>query len=115
MLFILFIFYILNFEDDTDLQNKKLVNKKNTNSTINNVSSSTTNNKNNIYTTNPSNNFVVDEPQFRGYVDYNKFGNKEQNGGSDPFKNNNINLIDTTNEVNYTTYESYRKKPIMQN
>jgi len=103
ILFILFIFYIFNFEDDTDIEikDKKIVNN---NSLVNNSA--------NIIPI--TTNFNVIEPQFRGLLDYIKIQDKKENGGSDPFKNNNINIIDTTNEVNYTNYNSYRIKPLVQ-
>jgi len=103
ILFILFIFYIFNFEDDTDIETPYLKEKKivNNNSLVNNSS--------NII---PITNLNANEPQFRGLIDYIKIQDKKENGGSDPFVHNNINIIDTTNEVNYNNYNSYRKKPL---
>lgn len=103
ILFILFIFYFFNFEDDTDIETKE--EKK--------VIITKTSNSNDVFENNTSTNLKIKEPQFRGIYDYHKIDDKNENGGSDPFKNNNINIIDTTNEVNYNKYDSYRKKPIM--
>ena len=98
-LIILFIFYIFSFEKDTTTNDETII---------------------------PDDIEIIDHndtkppiihnyPIFRGLYDNYKKNedNVVESGGSSAFKNNNIILIDATNEVDYTKkYDSYRKKSL---
>jgi len=99
ILFIFFLFYYNNFNDDKDIENKYIPNK--------NIKINSSENIINKINTNKIGNY----PEFRGIINYHKNNNNHELGGSDPYKNNNIILIDAINNVDFGKYNSYRKKP----
>ena len=112
----LVLFCFIVFMIQTEKENKNDLIKKNTiNNTKNTNNNTEIDNNSNSNTDNLEKQIILtysNTPNFRGFIDLYYPEVIKEEGGSKPFNNHiidNSNLI--ANQVNYTNYESYRKKP----